>query len=64
MYGVKLIYNATKVARKAGMNVGEKINLDLKWDGYQQADAITSATSRSGDGLKADIVQVGLGMEF
>ena len=66
MYGVKLIYNATKVARKAGIAFGEKINLDLKWDGYQQADAITSATKVAGPstGLKANIVQVGLGMEF
>ncbi|MBI4746192.1 MAG: DUF3570 domain-containing protein [Deltaproteobacteria bacterium] len=66
MYGVKLIYNATKAAGKAGIKVGEKINLDLKWDVYQQADAITSPTKVAGPstGLKASIVQVGLGMEF
>lgn len=66
LYGIKLIYNATNAARKAGIEFGEKINLDLKWDGYQQVDAVTSATRIEGasTGLKANIVQVGLGMEF
>lgn len=64
MYGVKLIYDATKLARKIGITVSDKVSLDLKYDRYQQVDAITSATSTSGAGLKADIVQAGLGMEF
>lgn len=64
MYGLKFIYDITKLVGKAGIKAAEKVNVDLKYDRYQQADAITSATSRSGIGLKADIVQVGLGMEF
>jgi len=64
MYGLKLIYDITKLANTVGLKAAEKVNVDMKYDRYQQADAITSATSRSGSGLKADIVQVGLGLEF
>lgn len=64
MYGLKLIYNVTKLASKIGIKAAEKVSLDLKYDRYQQVDGITSATSRGGNGLKADIVQVGVGMEF
>jgi len=60
LYGVKFIYNITKLANKMGLKAAEKINLDVKYDRYQQLDGIT----RGEDGLKADIVQVGLGMEF
>lgn len=64
MYGFKIIYNATRLARKIGLDVSEKVSLDLKYDRYQQADAITSATKIGKSLLKADIVQVGMGMEF
>lgn len=64
MYGLKFIYDITKLAGSLGLKAAEKVNIDLKYDRYQQADAITSATSKSGSGLKADILQVGLGMEF
>lgn len=64
LYGLKLIYNVTKLANKMGLNAAEKVNLDLKYDRYQQVDGITSATSKGDNGLKADIVQVGVGMEF
>lgn len=64
MYGVKLVYNATKLARKIGLKAAERVNVDLKYDRYSQVDAITSATGRGDSGLKADIVQVGVGMEF
>lgn len=64
MYGLKFIYDITKLTGKLGLKAAEKVNIDLKYDRYSQVDAITSATSKSGSGLKADIVQVGLGMEF
>lgn len=64
MYGLKLIYNATKLAQMVGLKTAERVNIDLKYDRYQQVDAITSATGRGESGLKADVVQVGVGMEF
>jgi hypothetical protein len=63
-YGAKMIYDITKLANKIGLKAAEKVNLDLKYDRYEQVDAITSATGKEGSGLKADIIQLGLGMEF
>ncbi len=60
MYGVKFIYNIAKLANRMGLKAEEKVNLDVKYDRYKQLNGITGGA----DGLKADIVQVGVGMEF
>lgn len=60
MYGLKLIYDVTKIANKIGIKAAEKVKLDIKYDRYRQLNGITGGE----DGLNANIVQVGLGMEF